>query len=167
MATPSQPISAALDQVQGTLRLAPTWVPRSFCVPGRRIKLHPDDYYAVGGDRGGIDERWLASTVAADNGPLTGPEEGLSIVVDGAGNRVGTLAEAVAELGERLGVQRPWGKTGGGHLSATFLPTWFSLCARYPNFCSYGRLRASRLSSISLSLVEICESCSARTRRTF
>ena len=39
----------ALEQGKGILRLAPTWVPRSFCVPGRRIKLHPDDYYVLGG----------------------------------------------------------------------------------------------------------------------
>ena len=45
----------ALEQGKGILRLAPTWVPRSFCVPGRRIKLHPDDYYVLGGVRGGID----------------------------------------------------------------------------------------------------------------
>ena len=50
----------ALEQGKGILRLAPTWVPRSFCVPGRRIKLHPDDYYVLGGVRGGIDERWLS-----------------------------------------------------------------------------------------------------------
>jgi len=37
-------INQALEMGQGILRLAPTWVPRSFCVPGRRIKLHPDDY---------------------------------------------------------------------------------------------------------------------------
>ena len=47
----------ALEQGEGILRLTPTWVPRSFCVPGRRIKLHPDDYYVLGGQRGGIDER--------------------------------------------------------------------------------------------------------------
>jgi hypothetical protein len=34
--------------------LTPTWVPRSFLHPGRRIKLHPDDYYASGADRGEI-----------------------------------------------------------------------------------------------------------------
>jgi len=50
----------ALEQGEGIVRLTPTWVPRSFCVPGRRIKLHPDDYYAFGGMRGGIDERWFA-----------------------------------------------------------------------------------------------------------
>ena len=74
-------IHRALEQGQGILRLAPNWVPRSFCVPGRRIKLHPDDYYALGGERGGIDERWFSSTTPADNGPLTGENEGLSFVV--------------------------------------------------------------------------------------
>ena len=68
----------ALDQGQGILRLAPNWVPRSFCIPGRRLKLHPDDYYALGANRGGIDERWLSSTIAADNGPGTPSDEGLS-----------------------------------------------------------------------------------------
>ncbi len=71
----------ALEQGEGVLRLAPNWVPRSFCVPGRRIKLHPDDYYALGAERGGIDERWFSSTTPADNGPLTAPNEGLSFIV--------------------------------------------------------------------------------------
>src|SRR6476659_11461188 len=71
----------ALEQGKGILRLAPNWVPRSFCVPVRRIKLHPDDYYVLGGVRGGIDERWLSSTTPAKNGPLTGEHEGLSKVV--------------------------------------------------------------------------------------
>jgi hypothetical protein len=71
----------AFEQGKGILQLAPNWVPRSFCIPGRRIKLHPDDYYALGGIRGGIDERWFSSTTPADNGPLTGENEGLSEVV--------------------------------------------------------------------------------------
>ena len=71
----------ALEQGKGILRLAPNWVPRSFCVPGRRIKLHPDDYYVLGGERGGIDERWFSSTTPAKNGPLTGEHEGLSFIV--------------------------------------------------------------------------------------
>src|SRR5437899_1450031 len=88
----------AMEQGAGVLRLAPNWIPRSFCVPGRRLKLHPDDYYAMGGPRGGIDERWLSSTIMADNGPLTGPVEGLSlIVVDGEASL--PLRDAIAELG--------------------------------------------------------------------
>ena len=52
--------SAALTENDGILRLAPTWVPRSFLQPGERLKLHPADYYALGTHRGGIDERWFA-----------------------------------------------------------------------------------------------------------
>ncbi|MDB5243275.1 MAG: hypothetical protein JWP57_3900, partial [Spirosoma sp.] len=90
----------ALEQGQGVLRLAPTWVPRSFCVPGRRIKLHPDDYYVLGGERGGIDERWLSSTTPAKNGPLTGEHEGLSAVVfeDGDKDVLFLLKDAIDEL---------------------------------------------------------------------
>ena len=33
----------ALDAGEGLLRLTPTWVPRSFLHPGRRLRLHPDD----------------------------------------------------------------------------------------------------------------------------
>ena len=93
-------IHAAFDQGQGILRLTPTWVPRSFCIPGRRIKLHPDDYYALGGVRGGIDERWFASTTPADNGPLTSKNEGLSHVAfeDGGTTQLVTLLDAVSEL---------------------------------------------------------------------
>src|SRR5512136_107438 len=90
----------ALEQGGGILRLAPNWVPRSFCVPGRRIKLHPADYYAMGGERGGIDERWFASTTPADNGPLTGANEGLSFIVlqDGERTEMVLLRDAVDEL---------------------------------------------------------------------
>ena len=100
----------ALEQGEGIVRLAPTWVPRVFCVPGRRIKLHPDDYYALGGERGGIDERWFSSTTPADNGPLTGPNEGLSAIVFEDGGRTETvlLRDAVAELKDELIGQRLW-----------------------------------------------------------
>lgn len=100
----------ALEQGKGILRLAPTWVPRSFCVPGRRIKLHPDDYYVLGGARGGIDERWFSSTTPAKNGPLTGKDEGLSHVVfrDGDTDKQFLLKDAVDELkGELIG-DRLW-----------------------------------------------------------
>lgn len=100
----------AFEQGKGILRLTPTWVPRSFCIPGRRIKLHPADYYALGGERGGLDERWFSSTIQASNGPLTGAEEGLSHVVfqDGGKEEVFLLRDAVAELkGEIIG-ERLW-----------------------------------------------------------
>ena len=42
MVTRSQ-IEAAIGAGSGILRLEPSWVPRSFMHPGRRLKLHPDD----------------------------------------------------------------------------------------------------------------------------
>lgn len=100
----------ALNQGKGIVRLAPNWVPRVFCVPGRRIKLHPDDYYALGGNRGGIDERWFSSTTPADNGPLTGKHEGLSFIVveDGGKTEQVLLRDAVAELKGQLIGDRIW-----------------------------------------------------------
>ncbi len=108
--TKNEVIQGAFDQGQGIVRLAPNWVPRSFCVPGRRIKLHPDDYYALGGERGGIDERWFSSTTPADNGPLTGEHEGLSQIVfeDGSSTEQVLLAEAVQELKGSLIGDRVW-----------------------------------------------------------
>lgn len=102
----------AFEQGKGIVRLAPNWVPRSFCVPGRRIKLHPDDYYALGGERGGIDERWFSSTTPADNGPLTGKNEGLSEIVFEDNDKTNKiiLRDAVEELkGDLLG-ERIWNK---------------------------------------------------------
>jgi len=87
---------ASLVAGNGLLRLAPTWVPRSFLQPGRRLKLHPDDLYAFGLSRGGIDERWFGSTTEAANDNRT-PDEGLSYVVH-EGQRF-LLRDAVAELG--------------------------------------------------------------------
>ncbi len=91
-------LEKAMDQGQGVLRLAPAWVPRSFCRPGKRIKLHPNDYYVLGLERGAIDERWLSSTTKAENGPLTSPDEGLSYIVsDRQGMEKVLLQEAVEE----------------------------------------------------------------------
>lgn len=102
----------ALEQGRGILRLAPAWVPRSFCVPGRRIKLHPDDYYVLGGQRGGIDERWLSSTTPAKNGPLTGKDEGLSAVVfeEGTKQTQFLLKDAIDVLQAELIGERIWNK---------------------------------------------------------
>jgi hypothetical protein len=93
-------VRKAIEAGEGVLRLAPTWVPRSFLTPGRRIKLNPKDIYAYGAERGGIDERWFASTTPAANENRT-PDEGLSYVVVG-GKRTFTLADAVQVEGERL-----------------------------------------------------------------
>lgn len=100
-------LDRALDAGQGLLRLTPTWVPRSFLHPGRRIKLHPDDLYSFGADRGGIDERWFGSTTeAANEGRVW--HEGLSFC-SFEGKKF-LLRDAVAELGDRLIGKTMFGK---------------------------------------------------------
>ncbi len=100
-------VEAELSVTSGLLRLAPCWVPRSFLQPGKRLKLHPDDLYAYGLNRGGIDERWFASTTPAANENRT-PDEGLSYVV--VGNQRFTLQQAVAECGAELIGNKIWRK---------------------------------------------------------
>ena len=91
-------IEKAINQGRGVVRLAPAWVPRSFCRPGRRLRLHPDDYFALGLERGGIDERWFSSTTPADNGPGTPEDEGLSYIVTDDGKEKALLIDAVGHL---------------------------------------------------------------------
>jgi len=112
----------ALEQGKGILHLAPNWVPRAFCVPGRRIKLHPDDYYALGSDRGGIDERWFASTTPADNGPKTSTNEGLSFIVlqDGTKTEQILLRNAINEMKGMLLGERLWKNYGCWPMYAKF-----------------------------------------------
>lgn len=96
----SSAVKTVLEAGEGILRLAPTWVPRSFLTPGRRLKLHSDDVYALGAHRGGIDERWFASTTAAANEGAP-PDEGLSYIVQD-GKKLFTLKEAIALEGQRI-----------------------------------------------------------------
>jgi hypothetical protein len=100
-------VHQAIEEGEGILRLAPTWVPRSYLVPGRRLKLDARDLYAYGADRGGIDERWIASTTFAMNENRT-PDEGLSFVISG-GDRF-KLKDAVAAEGERIVGKAIWTK---------------------------------------------------------
>lgn len=95
-------LKKALDIGHGIVRLAPAWVPRSFLMPGGRLKLARQDLYALGAERGGIDERWLASTTRADNGPGTPDDEGLSYIVVEHGSRIEKilLKEAIELTGD-------------------------------------------------------------------
>ena len=98
-------LQRALDAGDGLLRLTPTWVPRSFLHPGRRIRLHPSDLYAYGANRGGIDERWFASTTeAANEGRVW--HEGLSFCTF-EGHHF-PLRDAVAEAGPQLIGEAMW-----------------------------------------------------------
>jgi hypothetical protein len=94
-------VQDVVEKGSGILRLRPSWVPRSFMIPGRRLKLHPDDLYAFGGHRGGINERWFSSTTKASNGPDTLPDEGLSYVQPNEGDKF-LLKDAVEAAGDLL-----------------------------------------------------------------
>lgn len=131
-----------MNHNDGVLRLAPTWVPRSFCRPGKRIKLHPDDYYVLG-ERGGIDERWLSSTTWAENGPGTPEDEGLSYVLleDGAEEIRVLLRDFVdfggaAVLGEAL-----WRKFGKWAMFSKF----FDNMGPLPHHIHHGEVHARRV----------------------
>ena len=96
-------IKEVFERGEGILHLMPTWVPRGFNEPGKRLKLHPDDYYALGMDRGGICERWLGSLAKALNGPKTGETEGMSYVLEDVKTKATRLfKDYVEELGAEL-----------------------------------------------------------------
>ena len=101
-------LDRALSAGGGLLRLTPTWVPRSFLHPGKRIKLHPDDWYAYGAHRGGIDERWFASTTeAANEGRVWRRRPELLRRSRASGS---CSSDAVAEAGARLIGKAMWEK---------------------------------------------------------
>ncbi|MEZ5949606.1 MAG: hypothetical protein R3C12_10400 [Planctomycetaceae bacterium] len=104
MANVAQLTADALTEGGGILRLAPTWVPRSFLQPGRRLKLRPQDYYALGMHRGGIDERWFGSTTEAAN-ENRNHDEGLSYCVF-RGER--SARDAIAELKAEIIGEHIW-----------------------------------------------------------
>ena len=113
-----QTVQDAIDAGWGILRLEPCWVPRSFMIPGRRLRLHPDDLYAFGGHRGGIDERWFSSTTKAANGPATLPDEGLSYV-RANGSRF-LLKDAIETAGDLLIGADVMSREGGWNLLCKF-----------------------------------------------
>lgn len=96
-------IRETLEKNGGIYRLKPIFVPRRFSRPGLRLRLHPDDLYALGTKRGAIKERWFSSVINCMNGPDTAPDEGLSYVsCSNDPADVFTLKEAVEELGADL-----------------------------------------------------------------
>ena len=111
-------LDRAMEAGNGLLRLTPTWVPRSFLHPGRRLKLHTDDLYAYGAERGGIDERWFGSTTeAANEGRVW--HEGLSFA--SFEGELFTLRDAVAESGSRLIGEAIWEKYNRWPIYSNFL----------------------------------------------
>jgi hypothetical protein len=116
----------AFDAGDGIVRLMPAWVPRSFCVPGRRLRLHTKDLYALGAHRGGIDERWFSSTTPADNGPGTPWDEGLSYIYVDEANKV-TLREAMGFMAADLLGKEVVDQYGGWVMYSKFFDNMYPL----------------------------------------
>ena len=96
-------IREIFEKGDGVLRLVPNFVPRPFSRPGRRLRLHPHDYFALGTARGAIKERWFSSVVSAMNGELAPPDEGMSYVEAGEDiNDKFLFKDAIEELQEDL-----------------------------------------------------------------
>ena len=74
-------IEETFEQGEGILRLIPNFIPRRFSKPGYRLRLHPDDYFALGTKRGAIKERWFSSVIPAMNGEMAPSDEGMSYVL--------------------------------------------------------------------------------------
>ena len=103
MTTPTPSPAAVRNLIEasgGILRLAPTWVPRSFLMPGRRIKLPrktstPTAPTAAASTNAGLPPQRRPPTKTARR------MKGLSYVVDN-GKRVFTLLDAVGLEGANL-----------------------------------------------------------------
>jgi hypothetical protein len=111
-------ILEALKTGEGIVRLAPCWVPRSFLMPGGRLKLDPRGLYAFGAHRGGINERWFSSTTKASNGPLTGEDEGLSYIE--FNGKKALLKEAIETAGDQFLGADVMRRHGGWNLFCKF-----------------------------------------------
>ena len=96
-------IKHLVEKNEGLLKLIPNFVPRRFSQPGKRLRLHPDDYYALGLKRGAIKERWFSSVIPAMNGDLAPKDEGMSYVSlsDDPNGRI-LFKDVVEELGSEL-----------------------------------------------------------------
>jgi hypothetical protein len=96
-------IHTAFERGHGILRLVPNFVPRRFNQAGCRLRLHPEDYYALGVARGSIKERWFSSVVPAINGELAPADEGMSYVAptDRMEDKI-LFKDMVDELGAEL-----------------------------------------------------------------
>ena len=114
-------IEKVFEEGGGIFRLNPTFVPRRFGKAGHRLKLHPDDYYALGIERGSIKERWFSSTIPANNGPLAAPDEGMSYVaVSYETDEKFTLKEAIDTMGEKIVGKELIEKYGGWPMYSKF-----------------------------------------------
>jgi hypothetical protein len=146
MQTTTRHIHDTFDQGRGILRLIPVFVPRRFSKAGRRLRLHPDDYYALGTQRGSIKERWFSSVIPAMNGELAPADEGMSYVLpfNGKLSEKFLLKEAVDELKDKIVGTELMTRHGGWPMYSKFFdylaPLFHHLHLDFPAAALVGRL---------------------------
>lgn len=139
-------ITETFERGEGIFRMLPVFVPRRFSTAGRRLRLHPDDYYALGTARGAIKERWFSSVIPCMNGPLAPKDEGLSYVLPSSERREEkfTLREAQDELKDRLVGRELMEKHGGWPMYSKFFdfgqPLFHHLHLDFASAARVGRL---------------------------
>ena len=95
-------IKEIFNRGEGILSMVPNWVPRPFNRPGKRLRLHPDDYYAMGLKRGAISERWFSSITKVET-ENSGEFEGMSFVnTDGTPDHKILFKDVIGALGDEL-----------------------------------------------------------------
>jgi len=139
-------IRETFEKGKGIFQLIPVFVPRRFGKAGRRLRLHPDDYYALGTIRGSIKERWFSSVIAAMNGPLAPEDEGMSYVMP-FNKRVSekfTLKETIDLLGKDIVGDELMKKYGGWPMYSKFFdyvdPLFHHLHLGFDAAAAVGRL---------------------------
>ncbi|MGB4406453.1 MAG: hypothetical protein WBI82_06305 [Sphaerochaeta sp.] len=138
-------IRSTFEKGQGIFRLFPAFVPRKFNKAGKRLKLHPDDYFVFGMERGSITERWFSSTIAAQNGPSAKVDEGLSYVCTDYNSTVKfALRDAVTLLGAELVGEDLMEKYNGWPMYSKFFdnqaPLFHHLHLRFEDAAKVGKL---------------------------
>lgn len=105
---------------KGLLRMKPTWIFRKFLPPGRRLKIHPDDLYAKGVDKGAICERWFVSTGAPEIGKTEATKDTLSFISLDDGKNEISFKAAIDEFGDVLLGKETMDTLGGFKMFAKF-----------------------------------------------
>lgn len=85
----------------GVFKMVPNFIPVKFGAPGRRLKIHPDDYFKFGADSGTIMERWFCAVHNTRSKNPKRPDQGLSYVISESGETF-LFRDAVKELKEEL-----------------------------------------------------------------
>jgi len=109
-----QKLFGLFENKGGIFQLMPAFVYRKNSKPGKRLRLHPNEYYACSPERGTIEVRFLSSVIRGGFDPLTPEDEGLSyITLDGVNpeNKI-LLKDAIAILGKDLIGEVLWNEYG-------------------------------------------------------